>query len=1067
MTSLFFDIFGRDNGATQAFQNVGTAADNAGTRLAALNTQWKAAAAAEQEATTAMEAAAQRETTARSTAEAATTRLRDAENQLQQTRTAVASSAENVAAAEQRVSTARRDAAAAEQELASAEQNTVAAAERLTTAHNNASNAARQHSSALKEVENSTRSLGTETDNLISKFRNANLGSTMFAAIGASIQPLLASIGQLSGALGLLPAAVTAVGTAFGTAVVGVQGMGTALKNAETASKTAADATKADATAQQATSAARQAATAAIGGNAAALDRAKAAQLTATQAVSAAKSAHDQAKQAADAYAQSLQGLAPAAQQVVSAIVQLKPAFEGLKLDVQQHLFQGIGQELQNLGSSVLPVVRTGMTQMADALNSAIKQVGEFAQQKSSIEAWKQIFSDNATAAQTLTGAIKPILQIFTDVSSVGAPLLKELAQHFKDAADRAAEFVSKAKESGQLKQWIQEGLQAVKDLWDAFKNVVAIIKDLATTQGFGPNFLQALKDVTGAIRWLIENIPGATAAVQLFFDAWVFAKIVQGLANMVSTISNVIDMLKKLVTANEEAAVAGEASAARFSNAWKTAAAAIGIGALAVGADALLPKNTPQEEQQAQQHPLTSGYGAANRDELAGIASAIKDPMKALDDLKQELNAFPAQFASSPFMNFFRILPVTIQTALSGIGGVFQTMWTTIQTGANSFAQGFMAPINSAVNGVKTAWGGLTGFFSGLWQGIVGTTQTAWQGLVGFFQGLWQGIVGTAQSAWNGLVGFLRGIPGQIQTMWNGLTGFFSGLWQGIVTVAQTAWNGLVTFIKGIPGDIQTAWNGITSFFQGLWQGIATTAQSTWQSIVQTVTPIPGQIVQLFQQLPGQMAQIGTAIVQGIGQAIQSGWSWLTNLVQQLAQQLFQAAKSALGIASPSQLFRDEVGKQITAGISVGIQSGSPEVHGALGDLFEWIQRLVGGFHGGHGGGGSGSGVGGLVSTGNTIGTSMLQRLTSSMAFGGAGGIASYARTVTAPVTQIIPPPAPTVPSPPGGGGHHHGHGGGYDDSPRPMYVESNSALVQEVLRLIRSEVRKQGGDVQLVLGT
>ena len=117
-------------------------------------------------------------------------------------------------------------------------------------------------------------------------------------------------------------------------------------------------------------------------------------------------------------------------------------------------------------------------------------------------------FLQRRTAATNLAGAVKPILQIITDVTQVGSQFLPQLAQHFADAAQSAADFVSKAKDTGQLEQWIQTGIDAVKELWGAFKDVVAIITDLATAPGFGPNCLQALKDVTGAIRWIIENIP-------------------------------------------------------------------------------------------------------------------------------------------------------------------------------------------------------------------------------------------------------------------------------------------------------------------------------------------------------------------------------------------------------------------------------------------------------------------------------------------------------------------------------------------------------------------------------
>jgi phage-related protein len=1118
MTSLFFDIFGRDNGATQAFQNVGTAADNAGTRLAALNTQWKAAAAAEQEATTAMEAAAQRETTARNAAEQAATRLRDAEATLQRTRQDAAVSIDQLQRNENAVTTARRDAAAAAQELASAEQNTLSAAERLTTAHNNSANAARQHSSALKELEGNTRSLGTEVDNLATKFRNADLGSTMFAAIGASIQPLLASIGQLSGALGLLPAAATAVGTAFGAAVIGVQGMGTALKDAATAEKDAQAAAQADATAQQAVGQAHTAAAAAgqqnvaslkqlvaegaahvaslkaqqaagqnvttelktaeaaQAGNVAALKNAQAAatgnvgalnsytgaQKTANTAVSEADAAHKKAKASADAYAASLKNLAPSAQQVVSAIIQLKPAFDGLRLDVQQHLFAGIGDELLKMGQSVLPVVQTGLSQMADALNNAMKQVSEFAQQKSSIEAYKQIFSDNAAAANILTGAIKPILQIFTDVASVGAPLLKELAQHFKDAADRAAEFVSKAKESGQLKEWIQQGITAVKELWDALKNVVAIIKDLATSQGFGPNFLQALDAVTGAIRWLIENIPGATAAVQLFFDAWVIAKIVQGLTGMVTTITTVIDTLKKLVTANEEAAVAGEASAARFSNAWKTAAAAIGIGALAVGADALLPKNTPQEEQQAQQHPLTSGYGAANRDELSGIADAIKDPGKALDDLKQELNAFPGQFQNSPFMNFFRTLPVTIQTALSGVGGAFQTIWNTVTAGANSFAQGFMAPINSAINGVKTAWGGLTGFFSTLWSTITAGASSFAAGFVAPFQTAWTAIRTAVTTG-------ITAVETALSTAWTAIQTAATTAWTAVSTAISTAWTAIKTAVTTaltavetalatawttIQTGVTTAWTAVQTATTTAWTAVSTAVQSGIQTVLGYIQALPGQIQSAIGSLASILTSAGQSAMQGFYQAM---LDFYNNTIAPWLQSIAQSIQSLKGPPSTDYYILHDAGTQIMAGLHDSMQSRWGQIADWLGGLGGQIQDSVSGggdgwrdWWGRHGRGGGGSG--GPSSSGTTLTPGAdavpdMRRMVSQ--FQEVAGTASLSSMRVFHPSDRPVAAAATV-------------------TPQPVHIHCDSSDLGRLLfELFRNSIRAQGGNVQVVLGS
>jgi len=438
------------------------------------------------------------------------------------------------------------------------------------------------------------RKLGTEADNLKTKFENLNLGGTWAAGISAAIIPLIQSIGQLSGALGLIPAIAAAAGTGLAAVVVGTQGMDAAFKAAEKSEKANEAAVKADAAAQKDAAAATTAstaagtgniavlkqrvaegaalvarlqaekaagmdvttqlaaakaaqagytadlktATAAASGNTAAATANSAAQKQASSSASAAAAAHKAAAKAADEQAAAMNNLAPAAQGVVSAMLQLEPAFTALRMEVQQHLFEGLKQVLLDIANTALPVVQSGLTQMADAINTAVKDVGSFIQQQTSVSAWQSIFANIGQAASNLAGAVKPILQIITDITQVGSQFLPQLAQHFADAAAKAAEFVSKAKETGQLSQWIQTGITAVKELWDSLKNVVAIIADITAAPGFGPTFLQALKTVTDGIRWLIENVPALTTIVQAFVDAWLLAKVVQGISGIVTTIT-------------------------------------------------------------------------------------------------------------------------------------------------------------------------------------------------------------------------------------------------------------------------------------------------------------------------------------------------------------------------------------------------------------------------------------------------------------------------------------------------------------------------------------------------
>jgi hypothetical protein len=215
----------------------------------------------------------------------------------------------------------------------------------------------------------------------------------------------------------------------------------------------------------------------------------------------------------------------------------------------------------------------------------------------------------------------------------------------------------------------------------------------------------------------------------------------------------------------------------------------------------------------------------------------------------------------------------------------------------------------------------------------------------------------------------------------------------------------------------MQTAWDAVTSAVSTAWSAISAAVQSGVQSVVDSLSNVGAQF-----------AGIGQAIVDGIGQGISAGWSYLTNLVSNLAQQLFAAAKAALGIGSPSKLFHDEIGKMISEGMAGGIEANAYRVHGALDGLLDWVRGRAGD----------------ISDTVNAAGadTSISDTSTSIPA-----PFQFEASKLTGPTAPYIthpnydfdalynylypppPPPPPPTPPPTGGGGghgHHGGHGGG-----------------------------------------
>lgn len=180
------------------------------------------------------------------------------------------------------------------------------------------------------------------------------------------------------------------------------------------------------------------------------------------------------------------------------------------------------------------------------------------------------------------------------------------------------------------------------------------------------------------------------------------------------------------------------------------------------------------------------------------------------------------------------------------------------------------------------------------------------------------------AMNAINAVVQLFSQFPGQIWTwLQNVITKVIqwaSQLLSQMAAAATNAINRVVQIFQELPGKIQTILtNVITKVIQ--WASdMASKASSA-------ATGFVNALVNGLSGLPGKMAEIGSNIVQGIWNGISSGWSWLTDKVKNLANDLLQAAKDALGISSPSKLFAEEVGAWIPPGIGRGVNKAMPQL--------------------------------------------------------------------------------------------------------------------------------------------
>ena len=328
------------------------------------------------------------------------------------------------------------------------------------------------------------------------------------------------------------------------------------------------------------------------------------------------------------------------------------------------------------------------------------------------------------------------------------------------------------------------------------------------------------------------------------------------------------------------------------------------------------------------------------------------------------------------------------IINALKNVGNwIVTNIWNPFITGFKN-AFGIHSPstkmaemggyiIQGLCNGIKNAWNSITGFFSNAlnsikttlsnaWDSVKTTATTKWNTIKSSLSTTWEGIKTTASTKWNNLKSTIStawdSVKTTATTKWTNIKTSLSTAWEGIKTTASTKWTNLKTSISTAWDNIKTTasskWESIKTTLSGKWDSIKSTASTKWTNLKSTIstkwTEIKNNASSTWDTVKSTLSSkwdsikstastkwdnikstiknkgwsgVGSDICSGIGSGIDSGWSWLKNKVGSVASSLLDKAKSALGIHSPSRLFRDIVGLNIGYGIGEGIEASEGSV--------------------------------------------------------------------------------------------------------------------------------------------
>lgn len=235
----------------------------------------------------------------------------------------------------------------------------------------------------------------------------------------------------------------------------------------------------------------------------------------------------------------------------------------------------------------------------------------------------------------------------------------------------------------------------------------------------------------------------------------------------------------------------------------------------------------------------------------------------------------------------------------------------------------------SAAWNSLKALVSGVVAHFTGTFSRIGSVVGAIVGGIVDRFKWLYNILIGNSivPDLIMGIIGWFTRLPGMA---FSALASFASGLARialnaltrfrtAIVSGANTA----IGFIRGIPGRARAALSALGSLIAG----VATSALSRFRSAISSgasnaislVRGIPGRIRGALSGIGSLLAGAGADLMRGMIGGIRSMAGSLASTAKSVVGGAVSAAKSALGISSPSKVFA-AIGRDTGRGFIKGL---------------------------------------------------------------------------------------------------------------------------------------------------
>lgn len=545
-------------------------------------------------------------------------------------------------------------------------------------------------------------------------------------------------------------------------------------------------------------------------------------------------------------------------------------ALQGLGRTLETDVVNPLGDELKPVVEDAIEYVKANGPQIKAVLSNVVDKVGEFVGfivDHGSIIisiiagiATGLIAWNVASVIMTVVGAIKS----FVTIVKSGTTVMKALNMVLNANPMMLLVTVITAV-IGAIVTFIatnEDARAKIVEIWNKIKSVVGGIIDALATF-----FTETIPNAIGVVIDWFESLPEKIRA-GIATAVTVVTNIFNSIRNAISTavnaiktiVSAVFNTIKTIITA--------------YVNAWKTVITTVwnAIKTIVTGAVNAV-KTIITTVFNAVKTFITTVFNAY-KTIITGVWNSIKTSVTTI------ING-----VKTTITNVFNIIKTTISTVMNTIKSTISNVWNTIKSTVSSVVNGIKTVISSIFNAIKAL-----------------------------------------------LSGNMSAVKSNLTTAWNAIKSTISAVVNGIKSIISSVFNGIKstvsTIVNGIKSTISSVWNGIKSTTSSVFNGIKSTMSnalnSAKSSVVNACRNILSGMKNVFSNVGSTFRSIGSNVIDGIKNGISGAVSGLYNSIKNALGGLVDKAKEALGINSPSRVFANVVGKQIPAGIAMGVDDNT-----------------------------------------------------------------------------------------------------------------------------------------------